>query len=389
MAYTTPTVNYSTTINGTYTELTGIQSVSISRGRQRFDDNFAGNTCVIDLIPATSYATALAIGQFIDVRTTNAASSPAYFVGVITDIDRKYEIPYNTSTTYAPADRIRITAAGTTGVLGKTTFAIYNLGLSSCASSIQGMSSGINCWVQGIFGAPIDATNSPSSITNVGALDLTNQLLRTNQYFIDDIDNQRVTYVGKSHIGVTFSPGVNNSSYTFSDAGTVGALKFSDLQYQSTVLNTFTEVQVIPVGLATQSATSGSAPYNTLVYNTYSNSTADAASLAGYIINLQSVTTAVPYSITTNTMAASTCTDISKLTTTTALTTAGQTVNLGSAVTVIFRGTTVTAQIQGINTTFYPDYATVQLFLSPSLGTPFTLDSSAFGVLDTNRLGYP
>jgi hypothetical protein len=88
-------------------------------------------------------------------------------------------------------------------------------------------------------------------------------------------------------------------------------------------------------------------------------------------------------------MAASTCTDLSVLTTTAAYTGSGVTVNLGAAVTVIFRGTTVTAQIQGINTTFYPDYATVQLFLSPSLGTPFTLNSSAFGVLDANRLGYP
>ena len=152
--------------------------------------------------------------------------------------------------------------------------------------------------------------------------------------------------------------------------------------------NTFTEAQVLALGLATQSATSGSAPYNTLVYNTYNVNTVDAESLAGYIINMQSVPTAVPYSITTNTLTAPTCTDISVLTTTNALFTAGQTVNLGAAITVIFRGTTVTAQTQGINTTFYTDYATVQLFLSPSLGTPFILDSSVFGVLDTNRLGY-
>jgi hypothetical protein len=63
--------------------------------------------------------------------------------------------------------------------------------------------------------------------------------------------------------------------------------------------------------------------------------------------------------------------------------------NLGAGVTVLFRGTTALAEIQGINTVFYSDYAQLQLYLSPSLGTPFTLDSSTFGVLDTNRLGYP
>ena len=388
MPYTPPTVNYSTTINGTYTSLTGIQSVSISRGRQRFNDNFSGTRCTIELIPATSYATPLAIGQFLDVRATNVANAAAYFVGTITDIERKYAIPYNTSTGLAAADRIIISATGTTGVLGKATLADYTLTETDCTASITGAALEVDTWVTYIYPDYTRIINSPSTVSNIGVLDLVNGLLRTCQYFIDDIDNKRVTYAGKANIGATFSPGVNNSSYTFSDAGTSGALTFTDLEYLSSVQNTFTEAQVLALGLATQSATSGSAPYNTLVYNTYNVNTVDAESLAGYIINMQSVPTAVPYSITTNTLTAPTCTDISVLTTTNALFTAGQTVNLGAAITVIFRGTTVTAQTQGINTTFYTDYATVQLFLSPSLGTPFILDSSVFGVLDTNRLGY-
>jgi hypothetical protein len=388
MPYTPPTVNYSTTINGTYTSLTGIQSVAINRGRQRFDQNFSGTRCTIELIPATSYATPLAIGQFIDVRATNVANAAAYFVGTITDIERKYAIPYNTSTGLAAADRIIISATGTTGVLGKATLADYTLTETDCTASITGAALEVDTWVTYIYPDYTRIINSPSTVSNIGVLDLVNGLLRTCQYFIDDIDNKRVTYAGKANIGATFSPGVNNSSYTFSDAGTSGALTFTDLEYLSSVQNTFTEAQVLALGLATQSATSGSAPYNTLVYNTYNVNTVDAASLAGYIINMQSVPTAVPYSITTNTLTAPTCTDISVLTTTNALFTAGLTVNLGAAITVIFRGTTVTAQTQGINTTFYTDYATVQLFLSPSLGTPFILDSSVFGVLDTNRLGY-
>ena len=389
MPYTPPTVNYSTTINGTYTSLTGIQSVSINRGRQRFNDNFAGNTCTVDLIPATSYATPLAIGQFIDVRTTNAAGSPAYFVGTITDIERKYAIPYNTSTGLAAADRIIISATGTTGALGKTTLADYTLTQTDCTASITGAALEVDTWVTYIYPDYTRVINSPSTVSNIGVLDLVNGLLRTCQYFIDDIDNKRVTYAGFANIGATFSPGVNNSSYTFSDAGTSGAYTFTDLEYLSSVQNTFTEVQVLALGLATQSAVTGNAPYNTLVYNTYNLTTADAANLATYITNMQSVAAAVPFSITTNTLTAPTCTDISVMTTTNALFTAGLTVNLGSGIKVIFRGTTASACVQGINTTFYIDYATVQLFLSPSLGTPFTLNSNEFGVLNTNRLGYP
>jgi hypothetical protein len=275
-----------------------------------------------------------------------------------------------------------------TGVLGKRTFKETFIVESDCSSTIGQVANDAGTITDDI-GTFSLTRNLSHLLQNIGALDLINTLLRTCQWFIDDIDNKRVNYFSKSNVGGTFPGNVSNTNTTFSDAATPGALKFTDLQYSSTVQNTFTEVQVAPLDLATQVATSGSAPYNTLVYNTYNLTTADALSLAGYIINMQSVATAVPFTITTNTMAADTCTNISVLSTTDSFSDTTLPVFLGSAVTVIFRGTTVTAQIQGINTTFYPDYATVKLFLSPSLGTPFTLNSSAFGVLDTNRLGYP
>ena len=390
MPYTPPTVNYCATINGTYTSLTGIQSVSINRGRQRFQDNFAQTNCVIELIPATSYAVPLAIGQFIDVRTTNAAGSTAYFVGTITDIQRNYAMPYNTTSGLAAADRIVITAGGCLGVLGKSTFAEYFMVESDCTDSILAAAYDGGALVDAVgLGIISLAFNSAQLLTNIGTLDLVNTLLRTCQWIIDDVDNQRVTTTSKNYTAATFQPGQGNRNYTFSDIGTGGSYAFSDLQYLSSVQNTFTQVQVAPLGLATQTASSGSAPYNTLVYDTYSLNTANALSLAGYILNLQSLTTAVPFSITTNTKMAANCTTISELSTTAVYDDSTAGMNLGAAVTVEFRGTTATAQIQGINTTFYPDYATVQLFLSPSLGTPFTLNSSAFGVLDTNRLGFP
>jgi hypothetical protein len=390
MPYTTPTVNYCATINGTYTSLTGIQSVSISRGKQRFQDNFTQTNCVIELIPAATYAVPLAVGQFIDVRTTNSSGSPAYFVGTITDIERAYSIPYTAATGLAPADRITISAAGTLGVLGKSVISSDVMVESDCTGSIFSFAFDSGAIVDAVgFNYYSLAFNSAQLLTNVGVLDLTNTLLRTCQYFIDDIDNQRVTYLGKNYTAATFQPGQGNTSYTFSDAGTPGAFAFNNLQFLSSVQNTFTQVQVAPAGLATQTASSGLAPYNTLVYDTYSLNTGDAASLAGYIINMQSLATAVPYSITTSTVVAPTCTTISQLSLTDVYADITLGMNLGATVQVIFRGTTAKAQIQGINTTFYADYATVQLFLSPSLGGAFTLNSSVLGILDTNRLGFP
>ena len=392
MPYTTPTVNYCATLNGAYTSLTGIQSVSISRGRQRFSDNFTQTSCVIDLIPAATYAVPLAVGQFIDVRNANSGSSPAYFVGTITDVQRQYSIPYNTVSGVAPADRITITATGATGAIAKNTIESDVIVSTDCTSSISQLTVALLVECSPV-GARISlARNSTNVLSNIGLLDVINQLLRTCQFFIDDLDNLRTTRVTafgtESSAATTYPQGQGATTYTFTDTGS--GFAFNDVQFVSSVQNTFTQVQVTSTGLVTtQTASSGAAPYNTLVYDTYSESEANALSLAGYIINMQATATAVPYSISTNTMAAPTCTNLAMLSTTSVYTDPSATMTLGSSVSVTFRGATSTATIQGINTTFYPDYATVQLFLSPSLGTAFTLNSSVTGVLDTNRLGFP
>ena len=386
MPYTPPTVNYSATINGTYTSLTGIQSVSVIRGRQRFQDDFVQSSCTVEIIPATTYSLALSVGQFLDVRDTNTTGSTCYFQGIITDIERQYAMPYNAGTGLAPADRIIITASGATGSLGRT--AVSNWTVNAQPVNLSVVEIMLNANVRVLDQFTTQVYNSAQTFTG-SSLELINYLLRTEQWYLDDVDNNRAASPVYLLYANRFPPGQGNTSHTFSDAGTVGAYKFTNLQFLSSVQNNFTQVQVVTTGLTTQIASTGSAPFNSLIYNAYSATTTAALSLANYVLNLQSVTTPSPFSITTDTNVASTCTTISALSTKTNLDGGTLGMNLGAAVTVIFRGATTTASIQGINTTFYPDYATVQLFLSPSLGTGFTLDSSAFGVLDTNRLGYP
>lgn len=389
MPYTAPTVNYSETLNGTYTTITGVQSVSINRGRERFQDNFTPTVCQVELIPANSYALPFAVGQFIDVRDANNASSPCYFFGVITDVNRNYQMPYKTVTGAAPADRITITATGATGSIAQNS--VTNL---SYAADKANLITFLASQQAKVFTSTLsDNQINVSAINFTGGLfDLINGLLRTSQSFIDDLDSKRSFVITDfKHYAVTFNPGNGNYGATFSDAGTVGAFKMSALDFLSSVQNTFTKVEVTPNGGSAQSATTGVAPFNTLVYDTYNATNADAASLAQLILALQQFAAITPFTLTTNTMLSSSCTALSLLSTTDIYgqLPADRTMRLGSSVTIIFRGTTVLAQIQGINTVFYPDYAQVQLNLSPSLGAAFTLDSSAFGVLDQNRLGYP
>jgi hypothetical protein len=388
MAYTAPTVNYSATINGTYTALTGVQTVSISRGRQRFQDNLPQTSCTIELIPAATYAVPFAIGQFVDIRDTNSSSSPCYFAGVITDIDRQYSIPYNSVSGYAPGDRITISATGAIGAMGKTSLDSYSVSDVEVIGSIFNAAAANGIYVGYQINNAI--RNSAISFTG-GLLDLTNDLLRTSQYMIDDIDTKRVAYLTNNYATNQYPPGQggNATKYKFSDTGAASTYKFSDLQYLSSVQSAFTQVQVAAEGLATQTASSGTAPFNTLVYNSLNFSTADALSLANYVLAVQSLATVTPYSITTNTKVADDCINLAKIATSDIYAGGDRRMPLGATFEIAFRGTTVTAQVQGINTTFYPDYATVQLFLSPSLGVAFTLDSTVSGILDTNRLGYP
>ena len=379
MAYTPPKVWYSATIGGTYTELTGVQSINISRGRQRYTDPFSASVCTIELIPANSYSPALAIGQFLDIRASNSGSSPASFVGRITDVQRSYGIPYNASNTIAaPADRITLTCTGGTGVAASqaitTDFSMaFGLGAMVEMNSLLATYSDVSVTNYGDF-----VNTAPSSIQTITAgahvWDVANQLLRTAQWFIDDDDQGRAALV--DYIVALRAPGTT-TSITFQDNNTSG-YRYSEIEYLSSVQQTFSTVVVEPAGLTPQYATSGSL-LNSFNLTTFNATTADALSLASYLQALSYQTAPTPFVIRTSTAVANGVDALADFVS----------YPVGIGVEVKFRGTTVAATVQGWQFGFYPDYATVACFLSPSFGTPFTLDSTLFGVLDTNRLGYP
>lgn len=379
MTYAPPTVSYSATDTGTYTALTGVQSVVINRGKQYFQDPYIQSTCVIELIPATSYALPLAIGQFIDVRVSNSATSPCYFSGQITDVERQYEIPFNSVTNYAPGDRFVITATGGLGGIGAAQRTFFNnpAGFVSNALVNIGLNTGIL-----VVADNNGSTNAARNYTGA-MLDLFNRLLRTGQMFCDDIDKRRNTDPG-DFLAVYAYPTGKDFSLGLAYGDTGAGQRFKQIDYLSSVQSTFSRVEVNAyVGSA--SAGTGSTPPATLVYETINSSTNDASSLANYLLNtLSQQVTPVPFMIQTDTTVAASCVDVAIAPTVANLKTA-----IGQNAQIVFRGSTVTATVQGLTVRFGLESASVQLYFSPSLGTPFTLDSTSFGVLDTNRLGYP
>lgn len=378
MSYTPPTVNYSATHNGTYTTLTGVQSVSIRRGRQYFQDPFSQSICTIELIPATSYALPLAVGQFVDVRDSNIASSPCYFEGQITDVTRTYEMPYNNATGAAPSDRITLTLTGAVGNIGSATLQNFNMvAFSDVSNTLFEVGANTNVTVF----AENNSILHSGRVYSGPALEAVNKLLQTGQMLIDDQDTARLgTILGCRAVN---NIGRNPLGLSYSDTGQT---LFKSLEYQSSVESTFNYVEVEAEGLTPQVTKASSGRFNSLLYQTYNIDTATALSLSQYLYNLLSGGLApVPLTIGTDTTAAPNCMTAARIFTSAT----GNFPVIGQLATITFRGTTVTGQIQGVNANFYLDRAHVQLYFSPSLGVPFTLNSTTNGVLDQNRLGFP
>jgi hypothetical protein len=376
MTYTAPTVNYSATNNGTYTTLTGVQSVNINRGRQRFQDPFPQSSCTIELIPANTYALPLAIGQFIDVRDSSSGSSPCYFAGQITDVNRTYDVPYNSVTGAAPGDRITITASGGTGALGSALLSSYSLPSQAVSVSLDSIVANANVTY---VDEDTLVLNSAQTL-NGSVLEAVNTLLQTAQMLMDDLDTERTGT--KRGLFIYRNSANQFLGLTYSDTT---FQRYKTLQFESSAQSTFNWVEVAATGIWTTVTAKGAAPFNALKYTTFNVNQADTSSLSNYLYELLSGQLApVPFSLGTDTNAYDACMYVAQL-----ANADGQRPAIGEIASITFRGTTVSAQVQGLSANFYPDYGSVQLFFSPSLGTPFTLDSSTNGVLNTNRLGFP
>lgn len=396
MAYTVPVVAYSTSLSGTYTALTGIQSVHISRGRRRFQDPFSQTTCVVELIPANSYATPLEVGQFIDVRVTNSGSAKAWFNGRISDVERTYEFPYNSGTGAAPADRITITAMGGVAAVGQAGNAVViGAATADARENMVNLLSGIGVYMNTAFGTGADDVYNKFDVsTTIAAgssqsyLDLVNYLANAGQAFVDDVDVGRAILLSASFEINAYKS--STRSWTFSDNPGAGEYKYTGLAYLSGALETFNEITVAgyDTSLTKQTANAGiGAPYNELQYQTQLNSTANMSNLAAYLLTTQNETEPTPFVIRTNTLVADGIETKCYMAKTGATDWFDQL--LGAAVTLEFRGSTVTGIVQGASLAFYAESANFEFYLSPFLGAAFTLDSTTRGVLDTNRLGYP
>jgi len=405
MPYTAPNVYYASVFDGTYTKLDGVQSVSISRGKSRFQDPQTASQCSVELIPQSTFPS-MTIGQFIDIRDSNSGASSAYFAGKITDIQRSYAIPYNAGTGATPADRVTITVTGGTGVLasGYGSDGYGGGGAVDATSTLMtGSMNQTNVYTTtpqnigydyGVFSPIVPIGQNILAPGPAPWFDTINRVLNTIQYSADDLDLNRTfkqNYGGIADVyaGAYFYPtGQTGKSISLVDDGTTGATvyKYAQIEYVSSVQSSFSQVVIQYAAFAASAytnqelnITSGLPPFVSFNYPTAIATTTQGTSLGNYVLAVNNQSIPAPFSIGTSTTQQESAAALGKL----------AECPIGTAVTVKFRGTTVTATVCGISASYYTDRANIRLNLTPSLGTPFTLDSTAFGVLDTNRLGYP
>lgn len=411
MPYTPPNVYYASVFDGTYTKIEGVQSVNITRGKSLFQEPTTASRCTIEVTPTSTFPS-MTIGQFIDIRDTNSGSSSAYFAGKITNIQRTYAIPYNSSTGATPADRVTISVTGGTGQLASGAGAASGgAGIEVDAAyvfmTLSMDQTAVYCITPQNIG--FSYANNVMPVIGTGQrimqppitgpwFDICNEVMNTVQYSVDDLDLNRTFKANVNNqlvisAGAYFYPtGQTGQILNFVDDGTTGSTtyKYGQIEYSSSVQSAFSQVLLQYQGFGVVSGASayydiqtvvnqGSKPYVGFSYTNWSYTTAQATALGNYVLTVNSSTTPTPFTIGTNTAMSSTASELGKL----------ANCPIGTAVTVKFRGTTVNATVCGISANYYPGVANIRLSLTPSLGTPFTLNSTAFGVLDQNRLGYP
>ena len=168
------------------------------------------------------------------------------------------------------------------------------------------------------------------------------------------------------------------SNYDVSDDGTgTNPVKYDGLDFYGLADNYADKVVINPVGLAQQYAGVGN---YSLELPSYSRTTGDAANLASFLLGVFDQQEDQPAVLTTKQSLQESNSARDKL---------GSLCSPLAQAVIKFRSSTYYAVIEGWTITGYPEDMLFTYYLSsPAFFPQFILNSSEFGVLGTNRLGY-
>jgi hypothetical protein len=351
---------------------TDVQNVQFSYGRQRPLDQYSVETASITLRYPNGYATPNALfvtGTYVRIRGRLGTTDPysQLWVGRIADVTVNYGIPYVANV--GNADFVTLTCEGALAAFGRLQGASYamaadTLGVQLVASNTQTSLSAASYSGYG------DEVAFPATTISGTWADWINSCALTMNGRITDIGSGVVISNAFFKLPATFG----NFSDTTNNADNH---PYQQITFSSLADNYYTQVTVDPESFGAATVSTGSAPFRTYQVNTLNASTGQATDYANYLLSTYKTQSLRIMSITCLLNAQSA--DIPRY----------AQGNIGSQVSVLFRGTTYQCVIEGGTWSGTPDQSTATFYLSAQdLNNYLILNDAVYGKLDENKLGY-
>jgi hypothetical protein len=379
MAIQTYAVKYYTASTG-QVALTNVVSINVNVGRQRQLDQYSTSTAEIVMRYPTGYASpiaALVPGTFI--RISNTATDLANFVGKISNVQLKFDMPYSGGV--GNGDYLSIMCEGGLGQFGRKSGNNYAMPADILTGQLGDVINETEL-VAFLDSGVGDEALSATTVNGTWADYLNLAALTLNARLIDVLEIQYPTRVETVFVSPFL---VRDTAVNFSDTTNNATNQVYDgITFASYADNFYTQVTVDPEVPAAQTVETGSAPFRTYTVNTLNATTGQALDYANYLLN----------NYKTPQVAISSISCLANAQNTMALDDLGDGPDkcgrqIGKRVTVAFRGTTYPCIIEGYTFSAVPGEARYTYYVSAAdLNAYLILDNATFGKLDSNRLGY-
>lgn len=365
----------------TFTTLPDVQQISISNGRRRQIDDYGVDQLTVESLFPTDWTVTPKLGDNIIawVYTTAWPSYPTYnywkmFQGRITNVDIKYGMVTN-------QDSVTITAEGLQAELGRTQINGYAVATASTGLQVFDIADSV-----GLYVGQTSAMSTGSAQTYTGNLKaFVDTEVRTEQGRLrstptapDVLTMGDLAFVGR---GALFQGGAVTPEWSDGTLTSVTEYKYQQVKFRSAAEDFYNSVTVEPLGLASQTSTSGATPIYSYVANTYDVSTSQALSLAQYIRFKYDTTNSTPRELGFT---------ISQQTTSDAVEMLNWVSNFsGLEVDIVLRGVRYYCVVEGVTITASPDDTRILFAVSSNETNDYLiLDNALYGRLDNNRLGF-
>ena len=366
----------------TFTALPDVQNISISNGRRRQIDDYGVDQLTVESLFPTDWTVTPKLGDNIIawVYTTAYPSYPTYnywkmFQGRITNVDIQYGVVSN-------EDSVTITAEGLQAELGRTQINGYAVASASTGLQVFDIADSVGLYVGNAGGS---STGSAQTYTgNLKAFVDTE--VRTEQGRLRStatgpttLDMGTLDFVGREAL-LTGAP----TTPDWSDGTLVSPgekYKYQQVKFKSAAEDFYNSVTVEPLGLASQTTTSGTTPIYSYVADSYDVSTSQALSLAQYIRFKYDTTNSTPRELGFTISQQSTSGAVLLLNLVQSF--------LGLEVNIVLRGVRYFCVVEGVNITASPDDTRILFSVSSNETNDYLiLDNAVYGRLDNNRLGF-